>query len=145
MFTFDIHLHFMQRKDNYERTGKIPAICGNSYRQRSLYYRYHALYRMSAHSGKAAGRGNGGTLDLSGTQIQTLPDGLTVGGWLDLSGTQIQTLPDGLTVGGWLDLRNTKIQTLPDGLTVGVGLYLSGTQIQTLPGITRHITIIKEK
>ena len=32
---------------------------------------------------------NGGWLDLSGTQITTLPEGLTVGGWLDLSGTQI--------------------------------------------------------
>ena len=31
---------------------------------------------------------NGG-LDLRGTQITSLPEGLTVGGWLDLSGTQI--------------------------------------------------------
>ncbi|MEN9307740.1 MAG: hypothetical protein RL173_1672, partial [Fibrobacterota bacterium] len=31
----------------------------------------------------------GGSLDLSGTQITTLPDGLTVGGSLYLSGTQI--------------------------------------------------------
>ena len=42
----------------------------------------------------------GGSLDLSGTQITALPDGLTVGGSLDLSGTQITALPDGLTVGG---------------------------------------------
>ena len=33
---------------------------------------------------------NGGDLYLSGTQIQTLPEGLTVGGGLYLSGTQIQ-------------------------------------------------------
>ena len=32
----------------------------------------------------------GGSLDLSGTSIQTLPDNLTVGGSLDLSGTSIQ-------------------------------------------------------
>ena len=32
---------------------------------------------------------NGGSLDLSGTQITALPDNLTVGGSLDLSGTQI--------------------------------------------------------
>ena len=32
---------------------------------------------------------NGGSLDLRGTQITALPDGLTVGGWLDLEGTQI--------------------------------------------------------
>ena len=52
---------------------------------------------------------NGGSLDLSGTQITALPDGLTVGGWLDLRGTQITALPDGLTVGGSLDLRGTQI------------------------------------
>ena len=33
---------------------------------------------------------NNGDLCLSGTQIQSLPEGLTVGGWLDLNGTQIQ-------------------------------------------------------
>ena len=31
------------------------------------------------------------------------------GGNLYLSGTQITSLPEGLTVGGWLDLRNTQI------------------------------------
>ena len=54
---------------------------------------------------------------------------MTKNGDLYLSGTQIQSLPEGLTVGGWLDLRNTQIQSLPEGLTVGGGLYLSGTQI----------------
>lgn len=50
-----------------------------------------------------------GNLDLRGTQIAALPEGLTVGGWLDLINTQITSLPEGLTVGGWLDLRGTKI------------------------------------
>ena len=48
-------------------------------------------------------------LDLNGTQITTLPEGLTVGGWLDLNGTGITSLPEGLTVGGWLFLRGTGI------------------------------------
>ena len=39
-----------------------------------------------------------------------MPDNLTVGGSLDLEGTQIQTLPDNLTVGGYLDLRGTQIK-----------------------------------
>ncbi len=69
-----------------------------------------------------------GDLDLSGTQITALPDGLTVGGDLYLRGTQITALPDGLTVGGDLYLSGTQITALPDGLTVGGGLYLSGTQ-----------------
>ena len=38
------------------------------------------------------------------------------GGSLDLRGTGITSLPDGLTVGGDLDLRDTGITTLPDGL-----------------------------
>jgi len=71
----------------------------------------------------------GGWLDLSGTQITSLPDNLTVGGSLYLSGTQITSLPDNLTVGGSLDLRGTQITSLPDNLTVGGSLYLSGTQI----------------
>ena len=49
-------------------------------------------------------------------------------GYLDLRGTQITALPDGLTVGGYLDLRGTQITALPDGLTVGGSLYLRGTQ-----------------
>ncbi|EKE3534669.1 hypothetical protein U9T76_000941 [Salmonella enterica] len=75
----------------------------------------------------------GDGLDLSGTSITTLPDNLTVGDGLDLSGTSITTLPDNLTVGGGLYLRGTSITTLPDNLTVGDGLDLSGTSITTLP------------
>ena len=56
-------------------------------------------------------------------------DNLTVGGWLDLSGTNITSLPDNLTVGGWLDLSGTNITSLPDNLTVGGSLNLSGTNI----------------
>jgi len=52
---------------------------------------------------------NNGSLDLEGTGITVLPDGLTVGGSLDLRGTGITVLPDGLTVGGSLDLRGTGI------------------------------------
>ena len=51
----------------------------------------------------------GGSLDLEGTGITSLPDGLTVGGSLDLEGTGITSLPDGLTVGGYLDLEGTGI------------------------------------
>ena len=76
---------------------------------------------------------NNGNLDLSGTNITTLPDNLTVGGWLDLSGTKITALPDNLTVGGSLYLSGTNITTLPDNLTVGGALDLSVTNITTLP------------
>jgi hypothetical protein len=35
---------------------------------------------------------------------------LSVGGSLDLGGTKISSLPEGLSVGGYLDLRDTKIK-----------------------------------
>jgi len=66
----------------------------------------------------------GGSLDLRGTGITTLPDNLSVGGSLDLRGTGITTLPDNLSVGGSLYLRGTGITTLPDNLSVGGSLDL---------------------
>jgi hypothetical protein len=42
----------------------------------------------------------GGSLDLEGTQITSLPEGLSVGGYLDLEGTQITSLPEGLSCTG---------------------------------------------
>ena len=76
---------------------------------------------------------NNGDLYLSGTQIASLPDNLTVGGSLDLRHTQIASLPDNLTVGGSLYLSGTQIASLPDNLTVGGSLDLSDTQIASLP------------
>ena len=70
-----------------------------------------------------------GDIDLSGTGITALPEGLHVGGELDLRGTGITALPEGLHVGGGLYLRGTGITALPEGLHVGGGLDLSGTQI----------------
>ena len=68
----------------------------------------------------------GGSLDLQGTAITSLPDGLTVGCSLYLQGTAITSLPDGLTVGCSLYLQGTAITSLPDGLTVGGSLYFNG-------------------
>ena len=53
-------------------------------------------------------------------------------GDLDLNGTPITSLPDGLTVGGSLFLGGTPITSLPDGLTVGGNLYLNGTPLAKL-------------
>ena len=74
-----------------------------------------------------------GYLDLEGTNITSLPEGLSVGGYLDLSGTNITSLPEGLSVGGYLDLRGTNITSLPEGLSVGGYLDLRGTNITSLP------------
>ena len=53
--------------------------------------------------------GGKGTLDLYGTPITSLPQGLTVGRNLVLENTPITSLPQGLKVGRFLDLTNTPI------------------------------------
>jgi hypothetical protein len=75
----------------------------------------------------------GRNLDLEGTNITSLPDGLEVGVDLRLAGTKITSLPDDLEVGRHLDLKNTNITSLPDGLKVNGDLYLEGTKITSLP------------
>jgi len=95
--------------------------------------------------------GGVGDLDLRGTPITSLPEGLTVGGDLDLIDTPITSLPEGLTVGGDLYLMGTPITSLPEGLTVGDSLDLSGTPIskrysseelkKMLPGVKYNIYI----
>ena len=51
----------------------------------------------------------GGSLDLRGCPIESLPDNLSVSGYLDLRGcTGLTSLPDNLSVGGYLDLRGCK-------------------------------------
>ncbi|MCW2473388.1 hypothetical protein [Candidatus Symbiopectobacterium sp. NZEC151] len=69
-----------------------------------------------------------GDLSLLGrTDITSLPEGLSVGGSLDLEGTGITSLPEGLpeglSVGGSLYLRGTGITSLPEGLSCE-SLYL---------------------
>ena len=53
--------------------------------------------------------GSEGNLDLRGTPITSLPQGLTVGGSLHLDNTSITSIPQDLEVGGSLDLNNTPI------------------------------------
>ena len=68
-----------------------------------------------------------------------LLDGKHYKGYLYLQGTQITSLPEGLTVGGSLDLQGTQITSLPEGLTVGGSLYLQGTQITDTSMVNRNI------
>ena len=90
-----------------------------------------------------------GSLYLSGTPIESLPQGLRVGGSLYLRGTQIRSLPQGLRVRGFLDLRDTPIRSLPQGLQVDGGLDLQNTPLsetyteqeirQMVPGVKGRI------
>jgi len=72
----------------------------------------------------------GGSLILMYSQIEKLPDNLTVNGYLWLDNCKnLQSLPNGLKVYGDLDLRFTNITFLPSDLEVGGILYLFGTPI----------------
>jgi hypothetical protein len=66
-----------------------------------------------------------GDLDLDGSEIRTLPEGLKVGGFLSLAGTKITSLPKDLQVNGFLSLAHSDIESLPEGLSIGGSLNLS--------------------
>lgn len=76
---------------------------------------------------------NGGNLDLSDSEVTSLPVGLTVKGDLYLSRTNVTSLPKGLKVEGELDLFSARIEKMPDNLTVGGCLDLKYTPIKKLP------------
>ncbi len=117
-----------------KRYGRIELLDGNTYRG-SLDLGGTGI--TSLPNGLVVG----GDLDLSGTAITSLPDGLTVAGDLNLEGcTGITSLPDGLTVAGDLNLEGcTGITSLPDGLTVAGDLYLRGTGITNTDHVKRTV------
>ena len=79
--------------------------------------------------------GSEGYLDLSRSPIKFLPKNLTrVGGNFYLLFSQIEKLPDNLTVNGLLDLESCKnLKSLPNGLKVKNNLDLRYTNITSLP------------
>ena len=71
-----------------------------------------------------------GDLDLTGSEIEELPEGLKVGGDLYLEySSSITSLPEGLEVGNHLDLRGINMESLPKGLKVGQNLFIGGTPL----------------
>ena len=70
-----------------------------------------------------------GNVDLSESNIKSLPDGLKVGGYLNLRGCiSLTSLPDDLVVGGNLNLRGcTSLTSLPRDLKVDGWLGLKRT------------------
>ena len=70
-----------------------------------------------------------GGLDLSYSNITSLPKGLKVRGYLDLSYSEIKSLPEGLEVSGELNLTDTELTSLPKGLKVGGNLDTTYTPL----------------
>ena len=74
-----------------------------------------------------------GELDLTDTDIKSLPDGLKVAGDLNLTETDMRLLPERLEVAGNLYLDHSLIKSLPKGLKVGGDLSIEATYIVSLP------------
>jgi hypothetical protein len=58
---------------------------------------------------------------------------LNIEGELDLTDTDIKSLPDGLKVAGDLNLTETDMRLLPERLEVAGNLYLDHSFIKSLP------------
>ena len=72
-----------------------------------------------------------GDLDLTYSNIESLPEGLKVGGNLILRYSRIESLPEGLKVGGDLRLDGcANITSLPKGLVVYGDLNVSDTSLE---------------
>ena len=74
-----------------------------------------------------------GELDLTNTDIKSLPDGLKVAGDLNLTETDMRLLPERLEVAGNLYLDHSFIKSLPKDLKVGGFLSIEATYIASLP------------
>lgn len=72
-----------------------------------------------------------GELNLSGSDIEDLPDNLAVDGNLRLKGAALTKLPNGLRVGRELDIKGTDIAALPDDLSVG-SIRIEDTDVTSL-------------
>lgn len=59
-----------------------------------------------------------GSLDLAGSDIEYLPDNLTIPGFLNLRESKIKKLPENLIVEDFIDLNETEITEIPNSLVV---------------------------
>ena len=79
-----------------------------------------------------------GTVDLTGSWINGIPEYTTIRGSLILDNCKgIKSIPNGVTIQGSLSAKKTKIKEIGKGLIVGCNLDLSGSKIKNLPnGLT---------
>lgn len=68
-------------------------------------------------------------LDLSFSEITSLPDGLKVRDDLDLFSSNLTSFPDNLKVGGDIFSNYSKISSIPNNLQVEKDLYLQTTPL----------------
>jgi hypothetical protein len=70
-----------------------------------------------------------GNLDLSGTEVKSLGNLMSVGGWLNLIGAPIESIGNLTSVGDNLYLFRSKIESLGNLTSVGGNLDLRNTPI----------------
>lgn len=68
---------------------------------------------------------DGGSLDLTESEIEYLPDNLIVHGFLSLRGSKIKQLPENLIVEDFLDINETQISEIPKSLVVKGDFFCS--------------------
>lgn len=74
-----------------------------------------------------------GDIDLSGSEVDSLPDNLLLSGSLILRDCPLTALPTGLNIMDSLDLRNTPITALAPDMSVGLDMMLENTRLTSLP------------
>lgn len=72
-------------------------------------------------------------LFISYSELESLPDNLTITGSLMANSSRLKYLPENLKVGRIMDIMCTDIAYLPDTLKVTGSMMLSNTRITTLP------------
>jgi len=72
-------------------------------------------------------------LNIPDNRYKITETGVIFNGYLDLEGTNITELPEGLSFDNSLDLIDTSLVKLPEDLSVKCNLYLNGTSITELP------------
>lgn len=116
---------FIKEKKGYDYPIKYKLINGLPLKRHELYIKGH--------------------LNLSSTNITSLPDNLTVTGELDIHRTNLTSLPDNLTIGMDLDIRHTNITTLPNNLKISSSLFLSNTPLANIYDRNEIRNIIQDK
>ncbi len=135
-------MHFIEKEDN-KSSIKWKLLNNEPLTEDDLYVKGDLNLFGSEIKSLPEGLKVSGNLNLYRTKITSLPKGLKVGGNLDLDGCYIfKFLPKGLEIGGYLSLTHSDIETLPEGLKVGGNLIITNTPLAKL-SVKKLIEMIK--
>jgi len=125
-------MHFLEKKDN-KSSIKWKLLNKEPFTEDDLYVNGNLNLFGSEIKSLPEGLKVEGNLFLNDCKnLTSLPEGLKVGESLLLNNcTNLTLLPEGLQVGGYLDLQNcTGLTLLPKGMEVGENLYIRKTLLK---------------